>query len=486
MSFWTFDGVRAAANGAWLARPREGGTPHGASIDSRSLKPGQVFFALKGERVDGHAYLDAAAAAGASLAVIESPERCGDVARFHGSMGVLKVDDAAGALLRLGAAARKAMGSTRVVSIGGSNGKTTTTRLAEAVLASRLRGTASPKSFNNALGVPLTLLNAGVGDAFVVAEVGTNAPGEIAGLAGVVRPDVAVITSIGREHLEGLGSLEGVAREEAAILPEVAPGGTAILNADAPHLLDLARTMLGGRKDVAVVTFGGAEGADLRITAVEQDRGGITVTINGREAYRAPLLGRHNAWNVAAAVAVGKRLGLDAPAINEGLGRAKGPEHRLTRVVVGGVEVIDDAYNANPESMRAALETFAEVAKGAARRVVVLGDMLELGGESAALHAEIGRHAGELGAADVAVFVGPLSEAGARAMSAAAPRTAVRHYADKGPATVEAIAGLLRSGDCVLLKGSRGMALERVLAALAAQVEPPVVKTSPGKAPATK
>ena len=167
-----------------------------------------------------------------------------------------------------------------------------------------------------------------------------------------------------------------MAREEAAILPEVAPGGTAIINADAPHLLDLARTMLGGRKDVAVVTFGGAEGADLKITAVEQDRGGITVTINGREAYRAPLLGRHNAWNVAAAVAVGKRLGLDAAAINEGLARAKGPEHRLTRVVVGGVEVIDDAYNANPESMRAALETFAEIAKGAARRVVRRGLLL--------------------------------------------------------------------------------------------------------------
>lgn len=486
MSFWTFDGVRAAANGAWLARPREGASPQGASIDTRSLKPGQVFFAIKGQRVDGHAYLDAAAAAGASLAVIDTPETSGDLGRFHGAMGVLRVESTPAALLRLGAACRRAMGTTRVISIGGSNGKTTTTRLVEAVLASRLRGTASPKSFNNALGVPLTLLNAAPGDAFVAAEVGTNAPGEIAELASVVRPDAAVITSIGREHLEGLGSLEGVAREEAAILPELAPGGTAILNADAPHLLDLARTMLAGRRDVAVVTFGAAEGADLRLTAIEQDRGGIIATINGRETYRAPLLGRHNAWNVAAAVAVGKRLGLDAAAINEGLARAKAPEHRLTRVSAAGVEVIDDSYNANPESMRAALETFAEVASEAPRRVLILGDMLELGPDAGALHAEIGRYAGELRAAEAAMFVGPLSEAGARAMSAAAPRTAVRHFADKGEATIEAIAGVLRPGDCVLLKGSRGMGLERVLAALTARSEPPQVRTASGKAPASR
>jgi UDP-N-acetylmuramoyl-tripeptide--D-alanyl-D-alanine ligase len=480
MSFWTFDEVRAVANGSWLARPREGSAPRGASIDTRALRPGQVFFALKGERVDGHMYLDQAATAGASLAVVDDPARCGDAARFHGRMGVLRVPDTAGALLRLGGAWRKELGTTRVVSIGGSNGKTTTTRLTEAVLSARLRGTASPKSFNNHLGVPLTLLNASPGEAFVVAEVGTNAPGEIAALAGVVRPDIAVITSIGREHLEGLGSLEGVAREEAAILPEVAPQGVAVLNADAPHLAGLARAML--RADVSVVSFGWAEGSDLRITGVEQDAGGLTVTVNGREVYRAPLLGRHNAWNVAAAAAVGRRFGLDAAAINEGLARAKAPDHRLTRVMAGGVTVIDDAYNANPESVRAALETFAEVAAGAARRVVVLGDMLELGGESPELHAEVGRRLAELNTADVAVFVGPLSEAGARAMSGA--RAAVRHFADKGPSTVAAVAGLLRPGDCVLLKGSRGMALERVLTALQERSGAEPVVTKPPRAAA--
>jgi UDP-N-acetylmuramyl pentapeptide synthase len=150
--------------------------------------------------------------------------------------------------------------------------------------------------------------------------------------------------------------------------------------------------------------------------------------------------------------------------------------------MAGGVTVIDDAYNANPESVRAALETFAEVAAGAARRVVVLGDMLELGGESPELHAEVGRRLAELNTADVAVFVGPLSEAGARAMSGA--RAAVRHFADKGPSTVAAVAGLLRPGDCVLLKGSRGMALERVLTALQERSGAEPVVTKPPRAAA--
>jgi UDP-N-acetylmuramoyl-tripeptide--D-alanyl-D-alanine ligase len=479
MTFWTCESIKAASGGTWAARPREGSSPMGASIDTRTLSAGQLFFALKGERVDGHAYLDTAAERGAALAVVDTPSACGDPARFHERMGVLVVPDAAAALLRLGAAARGALGTTRVVSIGGSNGKTTTTRLVQGVLSAGLRGTASPKSFNNALGVPLTLLNAVPGDAFVVAEVGTNAPGEIATLAQVVRPDVAVITSIGREHLEGLGSLEGVAREEAAILTDLAPGGVAILNADAPHLLDLARTILATRKDAAVLTFGTGDAADLRITSVQLTTDGLTITINGRETYRAPLIGRHNAGNIAAAAAVGKRFGLDAATINAGLATARPPEHRLQRHEVGGMVVVDDAYNANPESMRAAIETFAEIAAGAARRVVVLGDMLELGPESASLHHEIGSHVVAQRAADVALLVGPLSAETARAIGTptGTARIAVRHFADNSPATIDAIARTLRPGDAVLLKGSRRMALERVVAAIKTLHMPPTPPT---------
>lgn len=483
MSFWTSEGIKAACHGAWLARGREAMEPRGASIDTRTLKDGQIFFALRGERVDGHAYLDAAAAAGASIAVIDTVgELSGEVERFHGKMGVLKVEDVGAALVRLGGAARRALETTRVVSIGGSNGKTTTTRLVEGVLGTAMHGTASPKSFNNSIGVPLTLLNAWPGDAFVAAEVGTNAPGEIAELAEVVRPDVAVITSIGREHLEGLGSLEGVAREEAAILPSLASGGVAILNADAPHLMELARAMLTGRKDVSVVRFGWAEDAELRITEAAQGEEGLVVTLNGRERYVAPLLGRHNAWNVAAAVAVGKRFGLDSAAINAGLAKSKAAENRLARSTIGGVMVVNDAYNANPESMRAAIETFAEVAAGAKRRVMVLGDMLELGAEGAGLHAEVGAYVAERGAAEIAVFVGGLSEHGARALMEASPHVAVRHFAEGSAAVCEQIAAMLKPGDAVLLKGSRGMALERVAAAMAKRAAGAVVTMTPAGA----
>lgn len=466
MTFWTFDSIKQASGGTWAARPREGTTPRGASIDTRTLRPGQIFFAFRGERVDGHAYLDAAADRGASLAVVDAPAASGDLSRFHGKMGILVTPDTPTALLRLGTAARSAMETTKVISIGGSNGKTTTTRLVEAVLSASLQGSASPKSFNNALGVPLTLLNASPGDAFVAAEVGTNAPGEIATLASLVRPDVAVITSIGREHLEGLGSIEGVAREESAILPSIAQGGTAIVNADSPLLQSLTRTMLAGRRDVSVVTFGLAKDADLRLTDIRHGMDGLLVTINDREVYLVPMIGRHNAGNAAAAVAVGRRMGLDTDTINAGLARARAPEHRLQRLIIGGIFVLDDAYNANPESMRAAIETFAEIAVAAPRRVVVLGDMLELGPESDSLHREIGTHVADCGAADVAMLVGPHSEQTARAIMDSSASVAVRHFADASLATCEAIARTFHPGDAVLLKGSRGMALDRVAAAL--------------------
>ena len=482
MTFWTFDSIKQASGGTWAARPREGTTPRGASIDTRALRPGQIFFALRGEHVDGHAYLDAAAERGASLAVIDTPGAAGDLTRFHGRMGILVTPDTPAALLRLGTAARSAMETTKVISIGGSNGKTTTTRLADAVLSASLQGSASPKSFNNALGVPLTLLNASPGDAFVVAEVGTNAPGEIATLASLVRPDVAVITSIGREHLEGLGSIEGVAREEAAILASIAQGGTAILNADSPHLLTLARTMLAGRRDVTVLTFGLAKDADLRLTDIQHSMDGLRVTINDRDVYQVPMIGRHNAGNAAAAVAVGRRMGLDTQAINAGLAKVNAPEHRLQRLMIGGVFVLDDAYNANPESMRAAIETFAEITVAAPRRVVVLGDMLELGAESAELHREIGKHVADCGAADVAMLVGPLCEHAARAIMDASANIAVRHFTQASLVTCEAIARTFRPGDAVLLKGSRGMALDRVAAALRTlhpETDPPTASTPP-------
>jgi UDP-N-acetylmuramoyl-tripeptide--D-alanyl-D-alanine ligase len=247
--------------------------------------------------------------------------------------------------------------------------------------------------------------------------------------------------------------------------------------------------MLTGRRDVTVVTFGVAEEADLRLTDIQHSMDGLRITINDRDVYQVPMIGRHNAGNAAAAIAAGRRMGLDAQAINAGLAKVKAPEHRLQRMMIGGVFVLDDAYNANPESMRAAIETFAEIAVAAPRRVVVLGDMLELGPESALLHREIGKHVADCAAADVAMLVGPLSEQTARAITDASSKIAVRHFAQASPSTFEAIARTFRPGDAVLLKGSRGMALDRVAVALRAmhpENDPPTMIVTPKSAAATR
>lgn len=466
--FWEAETLRAVTGGRWVVPPAAGVAIHGASIDSRSCKPGHVFFALRGERTDGHLYVEAAAAAGAALAVVDRPGTLpeGTLSNIEGRCGVLAVEDVAGALLALGAACRRSMAGTTVVSVGGSNGKTTTTRLIESVLSTTLRGTASPKSFNNAIGVPLTLLNARPGDRFVVCEVGTNAPGEIATLARVVRPDVAVLTSIGREHLEGLGDLAGVAREETAVLGSLSAGGVAVVNGDSPHLAAMGQALV-ALCGAAMITYGESASATVRMDRVTTNDTGVSVRLSGFAAeLRVPLLGRHNAWNAAAAAIVGRRLGVPDDAIVQGMAAAKGPDWRMQRVEVavpgGRAVIVNDAYNANPESMRAALETFADLTRSSGRggrRVVVLGDMLELGPTSADLHDEV---VGELARCepDVAVFVGPGM---VRAGKARGGWERAEWLPQSDRDAMGRIAGLVRAGDTVLLKGSRGMGLERVV-----------------------
>ena len=395
MTFWSAEQVKAAVSGAWLARgvPESAGQPlAGVSTDSRAVRPGELFVALRGEKFDGHAFLGAAAQAGAAMVIIDRPEACTPAPdALPAGVAVLRVEDTGRALLQLAAAYRRWLEpGTKVVAIGGSNGKTTTVRLTHAALAGTLRGVASEKSFNNAVGVPLTILRARRGDQFLVCEVGTNAPGEMAALGRVVQPDVAVVTSIGREHLEGLGDLRGVAAEEASLLASLKPGGTAILNGDAPLLLEVARSVLATlpAPGAQVVTFGEGERCDLRLTRVESDLRGVRFELNGRRTVSLGLLGAHNAHNGAAALAVARRLGVPDDAAATALAHAQGAPMRMQRSVVavpgGGVTVINDAYNANPDSMLAALRAFADLTRPESgpdvrRRVLVLGDMLELG-----------------------------------------------------------------------------------------------------------
>jgi UDP-N-acetylmuramoyl-tripeptide--D-alanyl-D-alanine ligase len=486
MSFWTLDNIKAAIGGSWLARP-EGLSRRidsgelslaGAAIDSRAVKPGNVFFALRGEKTEGHLFIPQAAASGARLAITERPDALTSLpagANAGPACAVLLVPDAAQALLRLGAAYRKTLDTTRVIAVGGSNGKTTTTRLIHTILSRTLRGTSSPKSFNNALGVPLTILNAKKSDNYLVCEVGTNAPGEIAVLAGALEPDVAVITSIGREHLEGLASLAGVAREEASLLCSLRPRATAIVPADSPELDEALRTLFSApgsaRSRTSLVRFGISEAADVRIADAAElplSNPGVRFTLNARTTHHIPLLGRHNALNATAAIIVARRLGVPEAEIAAGLAAAKPAEMRMERRRVslpgGDIELINDAYNANPDSMLAALGVLAAHAgEGASRRVAVLGDMLEMGDASVRAHEEIGRALARTREIDLVILVGAAMEHAATASNDPARFVRLDSLDNQG-ATVAA--SHLRPGDLVLLKGSRRMALERLIPAL--------------------
>lgn len=458
MSTWTLEEMRRAVGGRWLAREGEhagGARLEGVSVDTRTIRPGELFVALRGQQHDGHAFVAEAIARGAVGTLVER----GSEAPASGS--IVGVPDTYEALCRLAKAHRDRLEGTRVVAVTGSNGKTTTVRLIEAVLRTRLSGTASQKSFNNEVGTPLTVLRAKPGDAYLVCEVGMNAPGEIGALASIVEPDVAVITGIGRAHLEGVGTLERVAEEKSSLLRHLRAGGLGIAPADEPLLTDHLRTVAN------LVTFGETEEADLRLTGWEHMAGTdgaprLRIRVNDRSEFESRLLGRHNARNMLAAIGVARRFGLDDGAIRAGLASARNEAMRFAVRRHGGVLLVNDAYNANPDSMRAAIDTFRDIAAGSAQRVVVMGDMLELGEEAAELHEEAGRAIAEAGDVDLLICVGPLAaRAGAVVQAELGPERALL-VASLDDGGAEEIARTLRKGDAALLKGSRSMRLERI------------------------
>ncbi len=482
MEFWALDNVKSILGGAWLARPDPDlrKQPEGLSIDSRTIKPGQAFLAIAGATFDGHDYLSQAGAAGAVLGIVERVPACA----LRPAMSVLQVPDTGKALLQLAGAYRRTLETTKVVAVGGSNGKTTTTRLIAQLLACTLRGRSSPRSFNNAVGVPLTILSARRGDQYLVCEVGTNAPGEIAPLTACAQPDVGVITSIGREHLEGLGSVEGVLAEEVSLLDGLRSGGAAVITADSAPLTQRVlgdKTRNAGR---SVVRFGFASDADLRITACESGDAGTRFCINDRSWYTLPLAGRHNASNAAAAIAVARRLGVDDESIRGALAAARGAEMRLERQSAGGVEILNDAYNANPDSVLAALRAFDECfprAGAGGRRVLVVGDMLELGSTGPDAHREIGDAIADMDV-DLAVLVGELSRHAAERLARRWPASRFVSVVEGDDAGMARVAGLLRPGDRVLLKASRRIALERIVGVLGAGERGPRPRAAAGAA----
>jgi UDP-N-acetylmuramoyl-tripeptide--D-alanyl-D-alanine ligase len=440
--------------------------------DSRAARPGDLFFAIRGERFDGHNFVTEVAAKGAAAVVVErdkvrspafrrSPEPPEGGTPDEPACAVLVVDNTRAALGRLAAAYRREF-QLPVIAVAGSNGKTTTKELIAAVLRRKLATLWSEASFNNDIGVPLTLLRLDRSHQAAVLEAGTNHPGELAPLVEMIRPGYGVLTNIGREHLEFFGDLAGVAQEEGRLAELLPADGKLWVNGDNAWTDSIAK-----RTRAAVVRVGLGERNDWRARSIRLDKGGVTFRVEAPRSdwsgeYRINLLGRHQVVNALFAVAVSEELGLGRPAIRDGLAECQPPKMRLQFWEANGVRVLDDAYNANADSTLAALETLCGLPLQG-RRVAVLGDMNELGADSESAHAEVGRRAAELGIGQL-FAVGKMAPVTARAARDAGLARVIE-FADV-EAAVSAVKGFLKAGDVVLLKASRASRLERIAATL--------------------
>lgn len=479
MTFWTPAHLAAVTGGRWLARPEEPELAlHGLSIDSRTIRRGEAFLAVKGDRFDGHDFAPQAVAAGAAVAIVGRD--ISDGLAWPAPAALLLVDEPIAALHRLARAYRNVLREhgVKVIAVTGSNGKTTTRHLIHAVLSARYKGTQSPKSFNNHIGVPVTMLSAAPDHDFVVAEIGTNHPGEVADLADIVRPDAAVVTSISEEHLEFFGTLEDVAKEETSVLSFIEPRGFAAVEngafAESRPFIDcadgvrLVRYGIGTFNDQLDLWLG-----DCR--DVWGDEGwiwGQRFTL-GRVEFSVPLIGRHNAVNVLAAIAMGRWMGVGDGAAAQALIRVEPPPMRMQIQRFGrdpGITLINDAYNANPCSVASAVGALGRIRWGeqASRRVAILGDMLELGDTGPQHHRRFGRFLAPSWQVDLLVLIGPLSATyGIESPAGSDPPGQVRAFAQWTDDLPQRVAALLEPGDVVLLKASRGMRLERLVPAIA-------------------
>ncbi len=426
---------------------------HRVCTDSRQAKAGDLFFALRGGRFDGHDFLQEAAEKGAGAVVVER----GRVPANWIGCAMIAVEDTRKALGRLAADYRKEF-VLPVVAVGGSNGKTPTKELVASVLKERLATLWSEASFNNDVGVPLTLLRLDKSYQAAVLETGTNHPGELAPLVKMIRPNYGVITSVGREHLEFFDDVAGVAQEEGWLAELLPQDGKLFVNGDNEWS---SQAVVRTRAEVVRVGFAAAN--EWRARDVRLDKRGVRFQVDGPKAdfageYRIHLLGRHQVVNALFAIAIGMELGLGRAEVARGLAECRPLKMRLELWEAGGVRLLDDAYNANVDSMLAALRTLQELAcKG--RRVAVLGDMAELGAHSEEAHEEIGRQAAELGIAQL-FAVGKMAPVMGRAARAAGLNR-VFEFADVETAAA-AVKSFVKPGDLVLLKASRVMRLERI------------------------
>ena len=422
----------------------------GYSIDSRTLNPGDLFVAIAGERFDGHNYVQAALDKGAVGAIVEAGKHvAGD------SLRLLQVEDSLKALQLLGAAARRLWGKP-LLAVTGSAGKTTTKEILAHILSTRFRVMKSSGNLNNHIGLPLQLLKLEAEHDLGVVEMGMNHAGEIRALGELAHHDLAVVTTVAPVHLEFFGSLAEIARAKYEIIETLHPGGVAVLNADDDYVCQFGRDFKG-----KVVRFGIKRSADvsaqkIKLNGAEGSTFELVVGSVG-EPVTFPLVGEHNIYNALAAAAAAMERGISPSQAAAALSSVAPPDKRGQVLNLHGATIINDSYNSNPRALQAMIDTLASMK--AERRILVVGEMLELGPTAEALHRECGKHAAEK---KIDMVIGVRGMARAVAEAACGSGTQAQ-FVETPEQAGEWLARNLRPGDAVLLKASRGVKLERAL-----------------------
>lgn len=460
MELMQLDWVIDAIHGVALEKGKKRVMISGVSIDSRKVRPGNLFFAFPGEYVDGHDYIEQAFEKGAAAAVVSRPVSCQE------DYPLIRVEDPLKALQNL-AHSYRSLFNIPVVAVTGSTGKTTTKDLIAGVLGRKMAVVKTEGNYNNEIGLPLTLLRLKRIHQAVVLEMAMRGHGQIADLCEISHPEVGVITNIGKTHLELLGSQEAVAMAKGELLSSLPAGGCAVLNADDNWQIKLASRVKG-----EVIYYGTdkqcqVRASDIRLRGLE----GVEFklhTPSGEVCCSLPLPGAHNVANALAAAAVGYRFGLNPDGIAKGLASASITEMRMeVKPGIEGSMVIDDSYNASPASTIAALDLLAEA--DGHRKIAVLGDMYELGEETAAGHREVGERAAVL-KIDCLCTVGVLAREIAVGAELAGLSSEHIHTFQEKTEVVDFLMSYLQEGDIVLIKGSRGMRMERITASLTSGV----------------
>jgi UDP-N-acetylmuramoyl-tripeptide--D-alanyl-D-alanine ligase len=456
---WTAQEILAATTGELLCGDRHRQFAE-VSIDSRKISPSDVFVAIIGDVHDGHTFLEDVIHQGIYGVVINKKKaKEFPTSDWHNTkVTAIAVEDTTKALGDLAAFHRNRTDAS-VVAITGSNGKTTTRKLISAVIARQFNTLSAIGNYNNQIGLPLTLLKLQQGHTWAVVELGTNGPGEIARLAEISSPEIGVITNIGPAHLEGLGSLEGVMREKGDLLKHIKSNGKAILNADDRRILKLAE-----KTDREVILFGLSEDATIRAEAVKEKAGGISFILvlpQERVPVQLSISGQFMVPNALAAAAVGYVVGLSAEQIKVGLEEfCPAPGRMSFFQMPNGIHIIDDTYNANPDSMKAAILALKAL-RANSRSILIAGDMLELGKQSASMHIHIGKLAATSGIRKIYV-AGEFAEAVAKGAQDSQMNGRDIFTGTKDE-ILKDLKNYLKSGDWVLIKGSRGMAMEDIV-----------------------